>query len=98
MTLIVCDDDGLLCGHCGASTPDDKIVYHGEDYCLCPACSEKFIAHIDACHHEWDRADVTDDYGDAGHCCKRCGWFIEADLAVTILPFVCDGYVEVPAG
>ena len=92
------DDDALICCRCGRCERDDKIVYHGEDYYLCPPCSAKFIAKIESCHHDWGRDDVMDEYGEVGHCCGRCGWFVEKDWAMITLPFICDGYVEVPAG
>lgn len=87
------DDNWFRCDHCGALTALDDARSHGDDFTLCPGCSVEFVAHIGACRHQWKGEIVLDEHGDAGHCCARCGWFVDVDLAMDLLPFICDGYV-----
>lgn len=96
VTIIETDDDNWFrCDYCGALTSLDDARAHGDDFTLCPDCSGAFVARLKACHHEWEPELARDEYGDAGHCCRRCGWFIDVELAMSLMPFVCDGYVPV---
>lgn len=89
------DDNWFRCDHCITLVALDDARPHGDDFTLCPDCSAALVADIKACHHQWEPEPVWDAYGDEGHCCRRCGWFVDVDLAVTLLPFICDGYVPI---
>lgn len=83
------------CDACGARASD--LHHHGEDFDLCPKCSDSWMASVLACSHQWDREPAWSEWGDVGQVCRLCGVFVDQQSAVWRYPLVCDGYVEVPA-
>ena len=82
------------CDKCGARA--SELHHHGEDCDLCPKCSDRWMAEVRACRHQFDREPVRDEWGEQGLCCWLCGVFVDQQTAVGWFPFICDGYVEVP--
>ena len=69
------DAETQACAACGIATPIEDLSHHGDDYDLCEVCSAALIARIKSCDHVWDADLISDDMGDVGHQCSKCGWF-----------------------
>lgn len=82
------------CGHCGTPTPIEALHHHGEDYDLCRPCSDRFVADVIACHHEFSPVERDPDWGELGRHCTRCGVWWDQDWAMSWFPMACDGFVD----
>lgn len=87
------DDDMAVCEACDARVPFETMTSHGGGVYLCAACTDAAAAEFHACDHRWEDGEFTE-HGEPAKFCTRCSGLIDHEWAMSLFPFICDGWVE----
>lgn len=79
------------CEACETVVPFEDLVSHVDVY-LCRKCSDAWRAEFDVCLHRWEPHRA---YGEEGRYCTRCAGFVADEMAASLFPLICDGWVDV---
>lgn len=70
------DGDYVGCDYCDARVLYEDAVPAGDCY-MCLACHEAWRVEAAKCEHKWD--EDSNQHGDPGHCCHKCGMWTDTE-------------------